>query len=86
MENYIVNFPDFQIDADIATLYVQSETEHEGWGATPDVYADDMTDVLGAIRTLTGDDEIKPFENEERKQYNKGKKRWREDDIIFEIK
>ncbi len=85
-ENYIIDFPDFQVDIDIATSLQNSETEHEGWGATPDVYADDLTDALGAIKALTGDNEIKPFETEERKQHNKGKKRWLENDIIFEIK
>ena len=50
------------------------------------VYADNFEDALGAIRTLTGDNEIKPFESEERKQFNKGKTRWLEDDIIFEVK
>ena len=85
-ETYIINFPDFDFTADIATSFTPSETEHEGWGATPDVYADDLTDALGAVRTLTGDNDIKPFESEQRKEFNKGKKRWLEDDIIFEIK
>ena len=86
METYLINFPDFQITFSVATDGHASETEHEGWGATPDVYADNFEDALGAIRTLTGDNEIKPFESEERKQFNKGKTRWLEDDIIFEIK
>ncbi|MDD5930117.1 MAG: hypothetical protein PUC37_09990 [Spirochaetales bacterium] len=85
-EHYIIEFPDFKVYADIATSFTNSETEHEGWGGTPDVYADDMTDALGAIRTLTGDNDIQPFESEERKQFNKGKKRWLENDLIFEIK
>ena len=85
-ETYLINFPNFDFTADIATSFTPSETEHEGWGATPDVYADDLTDALGAVRTLTGDNDIKPFESEQRKEFNKGKKRWLEDDIIFEIK
>ena len=84
-ENYIIDFPDFKLDIDIATSLQNSETKYEGWGATPDVYADNLTDALGAIRSLTGDNEIKPFETEQRKQYNKGKKRWLDDDLIFEI-
>ncbi|MCR5766452.1 MAG: hypothetical protein K6G09_10830 [Treponema sp.] len=86
METYLINFPDFQVTFSVATDGHDSETEHEGWGATPDVYADNFDDVLGAIRALTGDNEIKPFETEERRQFNKGKTRWLEDDIIFEIK
>ncbi len=86
MEEYIINFPDFEVTADIATTFTQSETEHEGWGATPDVYADNLDDALGAVITLTGDKDIKPFENDKRRQYNKDKKRWLENDIIFEIK
>lgn len=85
-ETYNIKFPDFEVTAEIATTFTQSETEHEGWGATPDVYADNLDDALGAVRTLTGDNEIKPFESEERKQFNKGKTRWLKDDIIFEIK
>ena len=85
-ETYNIKFPDFEVTAEIATTFTQSETEHEGWGATPDVYADNLDDALGAVRTLTGDNEIKPFESEERKQFNKGKTRWIKDDIIFEIK
>ena len=86
MEEYIINFPDFEVTAAIATTFTQSETEHEGWGATPDIYADNLEDALGAIKTITGDNEIKPFESEERRQFNKGKTRWLKDDIIFEIK
>ena len=85
-ETYIIQFPDFELTAEIATSLQISETEHEGWGATPDIYADNLTDALGVIKTLTGDNDIKPFETEERKKYNKGKKRWLENDIIFEIK
>ena len=85
-EHFDVSFSDFKVYADIATSYTNSETEHEGWGGTPDVYADDMTDALGAIRTLSGDNDIQPFESESRKQFNKGKKRWLENDLIFDIK
>ena len=85
-EHFDVSFSDFKVYADIATSYTNSETEHEGWGGTPDVYADDMTDALGAIRTLSGDNDIQPFESESRKQFNKGKKRWLESDLIFDIK
>ena len=84
-ETYIINFPDFQIEADIATSFQNSETEHEGWGATPDVYADTLEDALGAVKTLTGDNEILPFESEQRKQRNKNQKRWLINDTIYEI-
>lgn len=86
METYLIDFPDFQVTFSVATDGHQSETKYEGWGATPDVYADNFDDALGAIRALTGDNEIKPFETEERRQFNKGKTRWLEDDIIFEVK
>ena len=85
-EEYIITFPDFELSAEIATSFTQSETEHEGWGATPDIYADNLYDSLGAVKTLTGDYEIQPFESEENRQFNKGKKRWLENDIIFDIK
>lgn len=84
-ETYIINFPDFQIEADIATSFQNSETEHEGWGATPDVYADTLEDALGAVKALTGDNEILPFESEQRKQRNKNQKRWLINDTIYEI-
>ena len=85
-ESYIIKFPDFEINAEIATTFSKSAAKHEGWGATPDVYADNLDDAFGAVRTLTGDNEIKPFESEKRKEQNKGKKRWLENDIIFDIK
>lgn len=84
-ETYIINFPDFQIEADIATSFQNSETEHEGWGATPDVYADTLEDALGAVKALTGDNKILPFESEQRKQRNKTQKRWLINDTIYEI-
>ena len=85
-ETYVIQFPDFELTAEIATSLQNSETEHEGWGATPDIYADNLTEVLGIIKTLTGDNDIKPFETPERAKYNKDKIRWKKDDIIFEIK
>ena len=85
-ETYVIQFPDFEITCEIATSLQIADVKCEGWGATPDIYADNLTEVLGIIKTLTGDNDIKPFETPERAKYNKDKIRWKKDDIIFEIK
>ena len=84
--SFTVEFPDFTVTITLAADGHGSETKYEGWGATPDIYADNLEDALGAIRGLTGDNQIQPFESEEYIKRKEGKKRWLEDDIIFEIK
>jgi len=85
-ETYVIQFPDFEITCEIATSLQIADVKCEGWGATPDIYADNLTEALGVIKTLTGDNNIKPLETPERSKYNKNKTRWKKDDIIFEIK